>query len=191
MSAEDQARWDCKHAGSGTTEIPADFLREVLESDGWTIPCGRALDLACGKGRNAIFLATRGFQVTAVDISPIALEEARRRARSLSIDWRQYDLQHIHLCAEEYDLIVAINYLQRSLIPQIKRAIKKGGYIVWDTYLIDQKEIGRPNNPEFLLNRNELLDHFRDFRVALYREGKFSESSEPAFRAGILAQRIA
>ena len=193
MSVEDQARWDRKHAASGSGEIPSEFLRQVLESDIWSISPGKALDVACGKGRNAIFLALRGFDVTAVDISAVALGEGRRRAaeRSIVCDWRQSDLERIALPSEEYDLIVKINYLQRSLIPQIKRAAKKGGYIVCDTYLIDQKDLGHPSKPEFLLAHNELLRCFCDFRVLLYREGKFADNGEPAFRATILAQRIA
>jgi 2-polyprenyl-3-methyl-5-hydroxy-6-metoxy-1,4-benzoquinol methylase len=193
MSGEDQARWDRKHAASDSRETPSRFLREVLESGSWGILPGKALDLACGKGRNAIFLAARGFHVTAVDISAMALDDGRRRAAetSLELDWRQSDLEKIELPAGEYDLIVKINYLQRSLLPQVKRAVKKGGYVLCNTYLIDQKDLGHPSNPEFLLAHNELLQCFSGFRVLLYREGKFADNGEPAFRAAILAQRIA
>lgn len=192
MSAEDQLRWDRKHLEQGSTDLPSAFLREVIEHQGWEIGRGRALDLACGKGRNAVYLATRGFQVTAIDISPVALAEGRTRAgqRSVAIDWRQGDLERIGLAGDTYDLIVKINYLQRTLFPRIKRAVKKGGCVVCDTYLIDQKEVGHPSNPEFLLAHNELLEIFRDFRVLLYREGRFADGAAPAFRAGILAQRI-
>ena len=73
MSQDDQIRWNRQHAESGGSEEPSRFLREVLESESWDLPPGRALDLACGKGRNALYLASRGFHVTAVDISPVAL----------------------------------------------------------------------------------------------------------------------
>jgi hypothetical protein len=128
-----------------------------------------------------------------MDISAVALEEGRRRAEeaSIALDWRQSDLDKADLPSEEYDLIVKINYLQRSLMPQIKRAAKRGGYVLCDTYLIDQKDLGHPSNPEFLLAHNELLRYFCDFRVLLYREGKFADNGEPAYRASILAQRIA
>jgi SAM-dependent methyltransferase len=193
VSLEDRTRWDRKHGQSGTAAQPSEFLRQTIEGGAWQIASGRALDLACGKGRNAIYLALRGFHVTAMDISAVALKagRSRARARSLEIDWRQCDLEATDLAAETFDLIVKINYLQRSLIPGLKRAVRKGGHVVCDTYLIDQKNFGHPSNPDFLLGHNELLDCFRDFRVLCYREGKFADGAEPAaFRAGILAQRI-
>ena len=192
MSSDDQARWDVKHSETGPSEEPSAFLRKVIDGGAWRIARGAALDVACGKGRNAIFLARKGFQVAALDISPVALAEGRGRAdaNGVTIDWRQCDLEDIELGDEEYDLIVKINYLQRSLIPLLKRALKKDGCIICETYLIDQKEIGHPSNPAFLLARNELLEYFHDFRVLLYREGKFVDGAAPAFRAGILAQKI-
>ncbi|MGH7855580.1 MAG: class I SAM-dependent methyltransferase [Candidatus Binatia bacterium] len=167
-------------------------MQEIIDSDHWTISRGRALDIAAGKGRSALFLAARGFQVTAIDISAVGLEQGRRRAedRSLSITWLQADLEHLQLASAEYDLIVNINYLQRSLIPRLKSALKPGGYVIFETYLIDQQAAGHPKNPDYLLNHNELLDYFRDFRVLLYREGSFSDGAEPSFRAGMFARKI-
>ena len=192
MSRDDQIRWDQQHADSPRTEQPSSFLREIIESDSWEIPRDRALDIACGKGRNALFLAEQGFDVVAIDISTVALEEGRRRARekSLSLSWQQADLEQIRLPENSFDLIVNFNYLQRSLIPQLKAALKSGGHVIFETYLIDQQVIGHPKNPDYLLGHNELLDQFRDFRVRYYREGKFRDGDEPSFRAGILARKI-
>ena len=126
-----------------------------------------------------------------MDISAVALDEARKRAGSkqLRIDWRQTDLDVVQLEKAAFDLIVNFNYLQRSLIRQIKRAVRIGGYVIYETYLIDQREIGHPKNPDYLMRHNELLEHFRDFRVLYYREGKFTEVDEASHRAAILAQR--
>jgi 2-polyprenyl-3-methyl-5-hydroxy-6-metoxy-1,4-benzoquinol methylase len=192
MSSDDQTRWDRQHSSSPGADQPAGYLRQILESDAWHIPRGTALDVAAGKGRNAIFLAEMGFNVVAVDISTIALEEARRRAEEklLEVTWQQGDLEQIRLPAAAYDLIVDFNYLQRSLFPQIRRALKPQGHVIFETYLIDQQAIGHPKNPAYLLNHNELLDHFRSFRVLCYREGKYSEGGEAAFRAGIFSQKI-
>ena len=153
---------------------------------------GLALDVAAGKGRNAILLAEMGFGVVGIDISRIALEEARRRAeeKSLDITWHQADLEQIELPTAAYDLIVNFNYLQRSLFPQMQRALKPQGHIIFQTYLIDQQAIGHPKNPAYLLNHNELLDHFRSFRVLCYREGKYTDGGGAAFRAGIFTQKI-
>lgn len=192
MSLDDQSRWDRQYGQNSGSETPAAFLQEIFDSNCWEIAPGQALDIACGSGRNAVFLAARGFQVTAVDISPIGLEQAARRARekSLSISWQQADLESLPLPQTTYDLILNINYLQRSLVPQIKSALKAGGFIIFETFLIDQQTIGHSNNPSYLLAHNELLDHFHGFRVLYYREGKCADNGEPAFRASLLAQKL-
>ena len=192
MSSSDQARWDKRHAQSKGKAPPAGFLRQVVESAAWSLPRGRALDLACGKGRNAIYLAEGGFDVTALDISSVALDEGRRlaRERKLRIDWRQCDLTSAVLPAAAFDLVVNFNYLQRSLVPLIRQAVKPGGSVIFETYLIDQATVGHPNNPAYLLEHNELLDFFRGFRVLLYREGELTDDGAASFRAGIFAQRV-
>ena len=191
MTTGDQVRWDRQHAAGQGTSHASGFLKEILLSDSWPIPRGRALDIATGKGRNAIFLAEHGFDVVAIDVSPVALDEARQRAagKSLSISWQQADLERIELPEATYDLVVDFNYLQRSLIPQIKAALKPGGHVIFETYLTGQEILGHPKNPAYLLRHNELLELFRDFRVLCYREGKFSAGEETAFRAGILAEK--
>ena len=193
MGSDDQARWDKQYVEARGSDTPASFLRQVFETDVWQLPRGRALDIACGQGRNSLYLAERGFEVVAMDISAVALNEARKRAelKQLRIDWRQTDLEAVRLDEAAYDLIVNFNYLQRSLIPHIKRAIKSGGHVVFETYLIDQIAIGHPKNPDYLLRHNELLEHFREFRILCYREGKFKDNGEASYRAGIFAQRIA
>src|SRR5215475_10024261 len=116
MALDDRARWHEKHAAERATLKPSGFLKEIFEADSWPLPKGRALDIAAGKGRNAIFLAERGFQVMAIDISPVALDMARRAAKeqSLIIDWEEADLERIELPAAHYDLVLNFNYLQRS-----------------------------------------------------------------------------
>jgi tellurite methyltransferase len=149
------------------------------------------LDIATGKGRNAIFLAERGFEVVGIDISPIALAEAQRCAKqkSLAIAWQEADLEQIELPPLRYDLVLNFNYLQRSLIAQIKNTLTPGGWVIFETYLIDQQAVGDPKNPDYLLAHNELLELFRDYRVLYYREGRFLQSGKDAFLAGLLAQK--
>jgi len=191
MSLDDQERWDRQYAERAASERPSAFLQRILDSGHWEIPTGRALDIACGSGRNALFLAARSFRVDAVDISPVGLEQATARARtkSLSISWQRADLQSTALPEAAYDLVVDINYLQRSLISGLQAALKPGGWIVFETFLIDQQTIGHPKNPDYLLAHNELMDWFRGFRIHYYREGKFADDGEPSFRAGLLAQK--
>jgi tellurite methyltransferase len=188
----DRIRWDRQHGETERAQAPSGFLQEIIDGDHWNLAPGKALDIATGKGRNALFLAARGFQVTGIDISPVGLAQGRLQAEelSLSIAWQEADLENLLLARAEYDLVVNFNYLQRSLIPQIKGALKPGGYVIFETYLIDQQAIGHPQNPRYLLAHNELLHHFRELRILLYREGKFADGAEPSFRAGLLAQKI-
>jgi len=192
MSSDDQTRWDRQHSSTAGADQPSSYLRQILESDAWHIPRGIALDVAAGTGRNAIFLAEMGFTVAGIDISTVAIEKARRRAdeKSLEISWLQADLEHIELSTDAYDLIVNFNYLQRSLFPQIRRALRPRGHVIFETYLIDQQAMGHPKNPAYLLDHNELLDHFRSFRVLCYREGKYTDGGGAAFRAGIFSRKI-
>src|ERR1043165_7808416 len=126
MSSDDRERWDRAHATSHHEDRPSAFLRYVFQHFGEMLPRGRALDIACGKGRNALFLAEEGFDVTAIDISAIALDITRTRAaeRRLSVSWEQQDLEQVRLREQSYDLIVNFNYLQRSLFTQISRSLR-------------------------------------------------------------------
>jgi 2-polyprenyl-3-methyl-5-hydroxy-6-metoxy-1,4-benzoquinol methylase len=192
MAVEDREKWDRQHAAARRGRQPSGFLKQIFEAGAWQIEPGRALDIATGKGRNAIFLAERGFEVVAIDISPVALSEARKHAdeKHLSIAWQQADLEMIELPENAYNLVVNFNYLQRTLVPQLKGALKAGGHIIVETYLIDQQTIGHPKNPDYLLRHNELLDLFDGFRVLHYHEGRFKDSGEDAFRAGLLARKL-
>lgn len=192
MVTTDQAKWDREHAIKRGEGAPPSFLRQVFHLESWRIAPGRALDIATGRGRNAIFLAERGFAVEGVDISEVALQEARRRAaeKGLAVTFRQADLDHIELPEARYDLIVNINFLLRSLVPAIKKALKVGGRVVFETYLIDQQTIGHPKNPAYLLGHGELLELFSDFRVFYYREGRFTEAGKEAFRAGLYGEKV-
>jgi tellurite methyltransferase len=152
-----------------TRKQPAQFLVENID----LLPRGRALDIAMGNGRNAIYLAKMGFEVEGVDISLEAVEEALERAQEegVSIKTRVEDLEKIPYIEEEtYDLVICFNYLQRSLMPQIKNWVKLGGMLVYETFIVDQVQFGKPQNPDYLLRHNELLHTFRDFRVLRYRE---------------------
>lgn len=149
---------------------PAQFLVENIE----LLPKGRVFDVAMGTGWNAIYLAKMGFDVEGVDISPEAVNTALESARkaSVTIKARVADLEAGY-CIEKgaYDVIICFSYLQRSLIPQIKNGLRRGGMIVYETFIVDQVQFGKPNNPDYLLKYNELLRMFHDFRCLRYREG--------------------
>jgi len=165
---------------------PAQFLIETVDS----LPRGRVLDIAMGSGRNAIYLAGLGFEVEGVDISPEAIKHTIEAARSVGVNVKAQvaDLEADYVIAQEsYDVIICFNYLQRTLIPKIKNGIRRGGMVVYETFIVDQLQFGRPRNPDYLLQHNELLDMFREFRCLRYREGVVENTRAIA---SILAQRI-
>lgn len=192
MATDDRKIWDERHASKHSRGEPSPFLKEIFAASSWRIQPGKALDLAAGKGRNAFFLAERGFQVEALDISEVALQEGTKVAgeKGLVVSFRQADLERVVLPEAAYDLILNFNFLERSLIPKIKRALKLGGYVIFETFLIDQRVLGHPRNPAHLLGHNELLELFRDFRVLYYREGEFVESGQLACRAGFFGRKV-
>jgi len=191
MAADEKERWDSKHTAEHEPGEPAAFLRQILQTGPWEIQPGRALDIATGKGRNALFLAEQGFTVDAIDISAVGLQQAQRQAeqQGRTLNLVQADLERFEFPDSAYDLILNINFLLRSLVPKIKNALRPGGYIIFDTYLIDQQDLGHPRNPAYLLNHNELLDLFRGFRILCYQEGKFFADGKESFRAELLGQK--
>jgi len=149
---------------------PAQFLVDNIE----LLPKGRALDVALGAGQNATYLAKMGFEVEGVDISPEVVSSALELARNFGVNLRAQvaDLEgNYNIEKGAYNVIICFNYLQRSLIPQIKDGLRKGGMVVYETFIVDQAQFGKPKNPDYLLRHNELLDMFRDFRCLCYREG--------------------
>ncbi|MBC8554301.1 MAG: methyltransferase domain-containing protein [Candidatus Brocadiales bacterium] len=179
-SEDDKNRWNNRY---NTGEYlygkePLKFLKEKLN----ILVRGKALVLAMGEGRNAVFLAENGFDVDGCDISEKAIEKTKLFAQESGVTLNAFvaDLEEYKISADKYDLITCFYYTQRSLIPQIKDGLKKGGMVMLETYSIDQLKYGKdapgPKNPAYLLTHNELLNSFRDFRILYYREGEIAEN---------------
>jgi tellurite methyltransferase len=172
---------------SENSRQPARFLVEHVS----LLPRGQVLDIAMGNGRNAVYLAARGFEVEGVDISEVAIQNACQLAKEQNtiIKARVADLENDYrIFPDSYDVIICFNYLQRSLIPQIKSGLRPGGMVVYETFIIDQVKFGKPRNPDFLLEYNELLKMFCDFRCLRYREGIFENRKAIA---SLLASKVA
>jgi len=165
---------------------PAQFLVDNVE----LLPKGRVLDVAMGSGRNAIYLASLGFDVEGVDMSQEAVNIALKTAHKIgvSIGVQVADLeQGYSIRKDSYAVIICFNYLQRSLIPQIKDGLREGGMIVYETFIVEQSQFGKPTNPKYLLEHNELLNMFSDLRCLRYREGVMKG---PKAIACIIAQKV-
>jgi SAM-dependent methyltransferase len=187
----DQERWDRRYRAREFVlgEEANLFLRRYIRH----LPKGKALDIAAGEGKNAVFLARHGFEVDAVDISPIGLAKAKRLAKQAGVRIHPClaDLDRFLIPAEQYDLIADFYFLSRRLIPRIKRGLRKGGRVIFETYLIDQRDLGTggPRDPKYFLKHNELLRLFEGFRVLVYREGIFEEHGKKRAIASLIAEK--
>jgi len=154
---------------------------------------GRALDLACGTGRHAIFLAERGWQVAAVDASSVGIELAQTAALALNleVDWKVSDLDRneFEIEAEAYDLIGVFYYLQRDLFPQIRAGVSFGGIVIAAIHMVDEPPDTKPMNPAFLLQPGELRAEFRGWEILHDYEGTPTEDGHQRRTAEIVAQK--
>jgi SAM-dependent methyltransferase len=188
----DQKRWDERFRKKGFSlgKGANSFLRKHLH----LLPKGKALDIAAGEGRNAVCLALHGCDVDAVDVSPVGLKKARMLAREMGVRIHPLvaDLDTFELEKEQYDLIANFYYLSRKLIPKMKKGLRKGGRIIFETYVVDQRDLrtGGPRHLKYFLKHNELLRLFRGFRILFYREGIFREGGRKKAVASLIAEKI-
>jgi len=185
----DRGAWESRYAerGEDAAQPPSRFLVEQLDR----VPHGRALDVACGAGRHALYLARRGWQVDCIDFSYAALTRLLTAARNdhLAIHPLAADLEQYPLPRERYALVVNVRYLQRNLLPALKSAMHPGGMLLFETFIRDQQQLGHPKNPAFLLERGELAAACADLDIVHYDEGRFETESGAAFLARMLARR--
>lgn len=138
---------------------------------------GDALDLACGSGRNAVWLAEQGFRTLAVDRNDVALDTLAQEAtqRGLSIRTQLVDLENgaPFFTPDTFDLIVVVHYLHRPLFPSLVSALRPGGVLVYETFTRAQAARGKPTNPAFLLEPGELRTLVRPLEILASREGDF------------------
>ncbi|HET9664253.1 MAG TPA: class I SAM-dependent methyltransferase [Burkholderiales bacterium] len=166
-------------------EEPSAWVRLWAE---YIPPGGRVLDLACGSGRHARWLAARGHTVEAVDRDAAALAEL---ASAPGITTRCADLEGgpWPYAGETFAGIVVVNYLHRPLFPHLLAALAAGGALIYETFAAGNERYGRPGNPNFLLRPGELLDVVRgSLRVIAY-EDLFVSEPRPAMMQRICAVR--
>jgi tellurite methyltransferase len=166
-------RWDRRYDREAYIygKEPVAFLRQQIDRLG----SGKALDLAMGEGRNAVFLAEQGFDVTGVDISKVAIAKAERLAaeRGTHLQGVVADLGSYELGEERYHLITNFYYLDRELFPKIIAALAPGGIFILETFSTDHLTKGSgfgPKDPAFLLAANEALAAFSSLRILFYED---------------------
>ena len=174
--------WDEQYAqAAGLDFTPSPLLVEVAEM----VRPGRALDLASGPGRNALYLAGLGWNVVAVDSSGAAIEILRRRAAAAKfpVEAHHADLEAGAFAMEPaaYDLICDFFYLQRNLFPQIREGVRPGGLFAAEIHLRDSGQ------HRFVLDPGELRAEFSGWKILYYSESARPGHSRPTAR--LMARR--
>ncbi|MEJ2687913.1 MAG: class I SAM-dependent methyltransferase [Gammaproteobacteria bacterium] len=165
-----RARWEARfREGGGPGARPA----EVLAQNRHLLPArGSALDLACGRGGNALLLAAGGLQTWAWDWSAAAVEAVREaaRGRGLALSAEVRDVVAEPPEPGRFDVVVVSRFLERGLFPAIAAALRPGGLLFYQTFIRERVDGGGPSNPDFRLGDNELLRAFGALHVIAYRE---------------------
>lgn len=177
---------------SGPGAPPARYLAEQVR----LLPKGTVLDVAAGHGRNALYLASLGYTVDAVDqdreaLAALAGEAERRNLSTVSV--RCVDLEaRPEIPRDRYDVILVFFFLFRPLVPVLVHALKPGGVLMYETFLIDNHlRHHHPRRREFCLSHNELLHLAAGLRVLHYDEGEHGgeHDDRDAFTARLVAQK--
>lgn len=197
MAETDRDKWNERHRdGYAAHGQPSAVLKQWIDR----IPRGRALDLACGSGRNALFLAAHGFEVDAVDISDAALDIGRRRARQagLHVNWIEQDLDTLPdgplseslYGADSYTLLLIVRFVDLPLIRKLTDKLAPGGMLVSEQHIVTDAAVGGPSDPAFRLQPGALREVAEGLRVLSYEEGIVENpGQQPMALARLVAQK--
>lgn len=155
---------------------PAEIVKRFIQSYSADCENKSGLDLACGSGRDSVYMSMQGFAMTAIDYLPSALEKLSDLAQrcTQSINVVQLDLEKtsqensqnpLDVLADPFGCVIVVRYLHRPGLVQLKSLIDIGGYIVYQTFMRGCEEFGSPKNPRFLLESGELASIFFDFEI--------------------------
>ena len=187
--------------GTHAIESPPPPISPFLVTHCHNIPRGKVLDLACGSGRHALYLAGKGYEVVGIDRNPealAALSQAARTHHLSNITVRELDLEvdETHppsLGVNAFDGIMVSYYLYRPIFPSMITALKPGGILIYETFLIDNHhQFQHPRRKEFCLEHNELFHLIRGLRVLHYEEGQHQDhlGQQAVFTARLVAQKL-
>ena len=180
----DRDKWNRKYRARRFSASPS----EIVQAYCGRAPAGRVLDLACGTGRNACFLAARGFRVDAVDISEVGLR--RFVCPPAGINRICQDLETFVIRPQRYALIVNTRFLQRDLFGAIQAGLIAGGVLIFETYLRDPgSDADQRFRPEHLLQSGELERAFPALETLVYAESPSRSPEAPSRKAALVARR--
>lgn len=190
MSKQDRDKWNQRYAEDSYRKTnPVTLVSDWLPK----IPVGRALDVACGAGRNAILLAQTGFEVDAIDISRKGLTRARQTAeeQGLSINWIEHDLDEPYPFEPIYDLIIVMWYVDLGLVSRLSECLKPGGYLVCQEHLVTEQEAIGPTGTSFRVAPGTLREAVSGLDVLLYEESiETIPEGEQVASARLVARKV-
>jgi tellurite methyltransferase len=170
----DRAHWDARYRESGGALLfGPDAAPLLARAARWLPRRGRALDLACGEGQDAVWLAARGLEVTGLDVSPVAIARARAlaRQRGVRLRARVADLARRGLRRGWYDVVTCFHFLDRRLVGAIAAALRPGGVVVVEIATVrNLRRHPRPGR-RYCLEPGELAGWFPGFAALWSREG--------------------
>lgn len=189
MSETDRDKWNKRYREGAYAERmrPSALLEQWLER----VPPGRAIDIACGAGRNALYLAEQGFEVDAVDISGDAITRARETAEQsgLKVNWIEHDLDEPLSLDASYQLILIIRYVNLPLIQQLCTKLAPGGFLVCEEHLVTDADVIGPKNHAYRVRPGDLRAAAKGLQVHYLEETVVPEpDGRPAALARIVAQ---
>ncbi len=175
MSRTDREKWNRRYreGAYASRTHPSAILSDWIAE----LPVGRALDVACGAGRNALFLAARGYAVDAIDISREALQRAQQSAveQGVSVQWIEQDLEEPLELEGGYQLILVIRYVDLALISHLGTLLEPGGVLVCEQHLESDEDVVGPGNSAFRVKPGALRAAASGLQVLLESEGLVTE----------------
>ena len=169
MSDEDRDKWNQRYReDSYNKNNPVTLLEEWAAR----LPPGKALDVACGAGRNALFLARAGYRVDAIDIAVEGLAQAARQAatENLQVNWIEHDLDQPFDFDADYNVILVMWFVDLPLVKKLCECLAPGGYLLCQEHLVSDADVIGPGNPAFRVLPGELRAAVSGLEVLDYAE---------------------
>jgi len=179
MAQQDQIKWNKKYKTTPSLlkhREPSQKLINLVQN----IKKGKALDIACGTGKNSLYLVKQGFKVDAFDISNVAIDSINKKEEK-NIFTQVVDLEGFIPKKNHYTLVVMTNYLDRKIIPHLLKALQPEGILYIETYMHHEKNTKPNSNPDFLLQKDE-LKKFIDSNYKIIEYDEFDNDKEELFR---------
>jgi tellurite methyltransferase len=188
VSQDSKTQWDQRY--SRPAFIYGKSAAEFLAENYHYIPFeASVLDMGMGEGRNAVLLAQKGYKVTGIDISSVAVKKAHLLAQEFGVKFKGIvaSLKDYKIAPESYDAIICFYYVDRSLVEKIKSWLKPGGILIFEAHTIREKQSKRGESMEddFYLKEQELLGLFPGMRILKYEE----PLHEKDFRSSIILKK--